>query len=119
MKTYPCPYLGAEVELSDERENHIAENHPEAALALFQIGRAAAESDTQLDLAKRCLAQYVADVTSANRPHLEWAHFYLGRILALEGDTDLARGEYASALRIVPGFKPAADALKNLSKRRS
>jgi len=97
----------------------IAENHPEAALALFQIGRAAAESDTQLDLAKRCLVQYVADVTSANRPHLEWAHFYLGRILALEGDTDLARGEYASALRIVPGFKPAADALKNLSKRRS
>ena len=29
MKTYPCPYLGAEVELSDERENHIAETHPE------------------------------------------------------------------------------------------
>jgi hypothetical protein len=29
MKTFPCPYLGGEVELSDERESHIAETHPE------------------------------------------------------------------------------------------
>ena len=29
MKTFPCPYLGGEVELSDERERHIAETHPE------------------------------------------------------------------------------------------
>lgn len=26
---FPCPYLGHEVELSDEREHHIAETHPE------------------------------------------------------------------------------------------
>lgn len=102
-----------------QNSRHVVENHPEAALALFQIGRAAAESGTQMDLGKRCLTQYVGDVTSAYRPHLEWAHFYLGRILASEGDTDLAREEYASALRIVPGFQPAAQALKKLSKRRS
>ena len=29
MKLFPCPYLGGEVELSDERESHIAETHPE------------------------------------------------------------------------------------------
>ena len=29
MKTFPCPYLAGEVELSDERESHIAETHPE------------------------------------------------------------------------------------------
>jgi hypothetical protein len=29
MKTFWCPYLGREVELSDERESHIAETHPE------------------------------------------------------------------------------------------
>jgi len=102
-----------------QNSRNVVENHPEAALALFQIGRAAAESDTQLGLGKRCLTQYVGDTTSAGRPHLEWAHFYLGRILASEGDTDLAREEYASALRIVPGLKPATDALKKLSKRRS
>jgi hypothetical protein len=29
MTSYPCSYLGGEVELSDERESHIAETHPE------------------------------------------------------------------------------------------
>ncbi|HJX08975.1 MAG TPA: hypothetical protein VJ733_00555 [Candidatus Binatia bacterium] len=29
MTRYPCPYLGDEVELSDEREQHIAEHHPD------------------------------------------------------------------------------------------
>jgi len=29
MTRFPCPYLGAGVELSDERERHIAETHPE------------------------------------------------------------------------------------------
>jgi tetratricopeptide (TPR) repeat protein len=97
----------------------IAENHPDADMALFQIGRAAAESDTQRDLGKRCLSRYIGDKPPAERPHLEWAHFYLGRVLALEGDADGARGEYSSALRIVPGFQPAAQGLKKLPKRRS
>jgi hypothetical protein len=25
---FPCPYLGGEVELTDEREQHIAQQHP-------------------------------------------------------------------------------------------
>ena len=29
MTQFPCPYLKAEVELSQEREGHIAERHPE------------------------------------------------------------------------------------------
>jgi len=29
MTRFACPYLSAEVELSDERERHITENHPE------------------------------------------------------------------------------------------
>jgi len=29
MTHFPCPYLGGEVELSDERERHIAEHHPD------------------------------------------------------------------------------------------
>ena len=29
MKTFACPYLGGEVEFSDERASHIAETHPE------------------------------------------------------------------------------------------
>jgi len=29
LKKFPCPYLKGEVELGDEREQHIAEQHPE------------------------------------------------------------------------------------------
>jgi hypothetical protein len=29
MSRFPCPYLKAEVELSEERERHIAERHPD------------------------------------------------------------------------------------------
>ena len=29
MARFPCPYLGGEVELTDERERHIAETHPD------------------------------------------------------------------------------------------
>ena len=29
MARFPCPYLGAEVELTDERELHIGERHPD------------------------------------------------------------------------------------------
>lgn len=29
MAIFACPYLGSEVELSEEREKHIAENHPD------------------------------------------------------------------------------------------
>jgi len=29
MTKFSCPYLGGEVELSDERERHIAEHHPD------------------------------------------------------------------------------------------
>jgi hypothetical protein len=29
MQTFPCPYLKSEVELTDEREAHIAHTHPD------------------------------------------------------------------------------------------
>jgi hypothetical protein len=28
MKLFPCPYLGSEVELTDERAQHIIKTHP-------------------------------------------------------------------------------------------
>lgn len=29
MERFPCPFLQGDVELTDERENHIGEHHPE------------------------------------------------------------------------------------------
>jgi len=46
MKRYFCPYLGDEVELTEERETHIAERHPDL-LPLFgdELGETLANPD--------------------------------------------------------------------------
>jgi hypothetical protein len=46
LKKFPCPYLKGEVELADEREQHIAERHPELLPAnLVRIEQTLAEPD--------------------------------------------------------------------------
>lgn len=35
MRRFPCPYLQAEVELTDEREQHVFASHPEFGPGLF------------------------------------------------------------------------------------
>ena len=46
MRTFPCPYLKSEVELTDEREAHIAHTHPDLLPEyLTQIGQTLADPD--------------------------------------------------------------------------
>lgn len=46
MLIYPCPYLKGEVELTDEREAHIAHTHPDLLPEyLMQIGQTLADPD--------------------------------------------------------------------------
>ena len=46
MRAFECPYLSGEVELSDERETHIAGNHPDLLPEyLAKIGLTLAASD--------------------------------------------------------------------------
>jgi hypothetical protein len=46
MRTFKCPYLDGEVELSDEREMHIADNHPDLLPEFFaQVGLTLATPD--------------------------------------------------------------------------
>jgi hypothetical protein len=40
MKRFACPYLGGEVELTDERRGHIDRHHPEFGEALESLLRA-------------------------------------------------------------------------------
>lgn len=39
MELFDCPYLGAPVELTDEREAHIHERHDEMQLTLYHLLR--------------------------------------------------------------------------------
>jgi len=46
MALFPCPYLKEEVELTDEREKHIAEHHPDLLPShRDKIGDALADPD--------------------------------------------------------------------------
>lgn len=46
MRTFPCPYLNGEVELTDEREAHIAYTHPDLLPEyMAQIGQTLADPD--------------------------------------------------------------------------
>ena len=53
MITFPCPYLGSAVELSDERERHIQDHHPDLLPAYpDRIGTTLADPD-QIRRSKR------------------------------------------------------------------
>jgi len=46
MHTFPCPYLKGQVEFADEREAHVAHNHPDLLPEhLTQIGQTLADPD--------------------------------------------------------------------------
>ena len=46
MQTFPCPYLGGKVELTDERAAHIADTHPDLLPRyLAQIGLTLSDPD--------------------------------------------------------------------------
>ena len=50
LTLFPCPYLQSEVELTEERQRHIAENHPDL-----------------LPAHRRCLAETLADPDRVRR----------------------------------------------------
>lgn len=46
MTKFPCPYLNSEVELTEERQEHIAERHPDLLPEYFpQLGETLADPD--------------------------------------------------------------------------
>ena len=92
----------------------IIKSHPDVWMPFLQIGRAAAESKTQLELGKDFLEKYIENVQRESLPYSEWAHFYLGQIFEHDGDFKDARSEYSKAQESHPDFKPAIDAVKNL-----
>jgi tetratricopeptide (TPR) repeat protein len=85
--------------------------HPRA---LFMVGRIGALSGQQLDRAERALRDYLRLQPGAGDPTHAAAHTRLGDIMRHRGDTAAARREYETALRLEPGFRPAADALRQL-----
>ena len=106
MALYPCPYLSGEVELTDERERHITERHPDLLPAhRDRLVDTLADPDevrksARLANARLFVRQFdtlggkhvvAAVVTDAGLNHRHWiVTAYLARHLA-EGDIEWQR----------------------------
>lgn len=88
---------------------------PNEILAQYAIGRAAAESGQQLERGEQALRRYIASATpGVGEPSIATAHLRLGTLHERAGQTEKARAEYETALRLEPTLQPAREALAKL-----
>lgn len=89
---------------------------PDDFTALYQIGRLAAITGQQIDRGitalRRCLE--LPPPATPHTPGHAAAHWRLGALLEKKADRTGARAAYEAALRVDPGFNPAATALQNV-----
>jgi hypothetical protein len=91
---------------------------PNDPAALYQVGRAAAESKRNLDKGEQALRSYLAMPPGQFLSTPAAAHWRLGMILQHRGDTEGARREYATALQLDPKHAGALAAIGALNAAR-
>ena len=94
--------------------DEVRRRHPEALLASYQFGRAAAMSGQRLDQGAAALRQYLASTPGEDQPPLWAAHWRLGQILEKLGDTPGARVEFTAGLQLNPSQPQLVEALQRL-----
>jgi tetratricopeptide (TPR) repeat protein len=82
---------------------------------LFQIGRTAAASATNLARGEEALKRYLTTTPKDGEPPLANAHYWLGAIYEKQNRKPDAKREYETALKMNPGLQMATDALKRVS----
>jgi tetratricopeptide (TPR) repeat protein len=87
---------------------------PDDYMALYQIGRLAAESGQRLELGLEALQRCLALPTPAGSPGHAPANWRLGNIWEKKGDKASARAAYEAALAIDSTFENARNALQRL-----
>ena len=98
-------------------ESRMAKD-PQDLRTWFQIGRIAAVTGKNLDRGVECLKFYLTqDLKKDGLLPAEAAHWRLGMIYELRGDSKAAAAEYEEALKINPKFTQAKEALKKLSRK--
>lgn len=92
----------------------VLQTAPDTYLALYSIGRTAAQSGRRLERGEQALRRCLQLAPAANEPGPAPVHWRLGNLAEKRGDQFAARAAYQSALKIDPNFKPAADSLAKL-----
>lgn len=90
------------------------QQQPDDYLALYSIGRLAAESGQRLETGYANLQKCLAATPPPGLPHHAAVHWRMGNILEKKGDKAAARAAYETAVRTDPNFKLASDSLKKL-----
>ena len=80
----------------------------------YQVGRTASISGKFLDRGQSAFESYLEHQPGPDDPGLDWAHYRLGLIHQHRDNTDVARQQFQSALRINPDHDEAKKALKKL-----
>lgn len=94
----------------------VVKRHPDCYPALYQIGRTAVFSGTNLERGIECLKQYLQHEPAENQPTWANAHFRLGAIYELKEDKAAAQTAYEAALKLDPSYDDAKKALEKLNK---
>lgn len=82
--------------------------------AVFQIGHLAVLSSSNFARGEESLRRYLAYVPKAGEPPLGRAHYWLGGIYEKQGKKAEAKASYAQALKLNPGAKDVAEAMKRV-----
>lgn len=85
---------------------------------LYQVGRNYVFAEDSLDKAERCFKQYLQTEPKRNTPSWAAAHWRLGMVYDLKGETDLAIVEMEEAVRLDPENKDFEKWLKIVKKKK-
>lgn len=94
--------------------DEVLKTSPDNYLALYTVGRTAAQTGQRVDLGEKCLRRCLALTPAASAPGHAPVHWRLGNLAERRGDLAVARACYEAALKLDPAFKQAADALAKL-----
>lgn len=87
---------------------------PDNYLALYSIGRTAAQTGLRLDRGEQALRRCLDLTPAKNEPGYAAVHWRLGVIAEKRHDPAAARAAYQASLQLDPEFKLAADSLAKL-----
>ncbi len=93
---------------------HLLQTHPDNYVALYSIGRTAAQSGLKLDRGEQALRRCLELTPGKNEPGPAAVQWRLGNIEEKRGAKEAARLDYITALKVDPDFKSAADSLAKL-----
>ncbi|MEO6875408.1 MAG: tetratricopeptide repeat protein [Opitutaceae bacterium] len=92
----------------------LLETHPDNYLALYSIGRTAAEFDLKLDRGEQALRRCLELTPGKGEPSHAAVQWRLGILAEKRGDKSAAHAAYEASLKLDPGFKQAGDSLAKL-----